>query len=122
MHRLLFLLFLLAPCAYGDDSFPNELNVLRGTILLQFLIDRGQTGKIRDAPNSYESMPLLGENPSNKRMNIYFSVAGLVVIGASYLIPKKYRKTFLYGVNGVQFSYVSHNYASGHGAEIKIKF
>lgn len=106
-------LFLLVLGSVNCQS--DELNILRGTFALQLVLDRIQTQKIANDPNAYESNFALGKEPSIRRQNIYFPVAGLIVIGASYFITAEYRKPYMYFFNGLQLGYVSNNLSAGYG-------
>jgi len=84
-------------------------------ILSTFLLcaDWRQSYNMADQRNFRESNVILGERPSTKKVNLYFTgmVAANVAVG--YALPKKHRNVFWASVAAIEASYVANNIALG---------
>lgn len=106
-------LIILVFTVIANPVCADDLNGLRASFLILMKADKEQTKKIVKSDFAYESNFILGKNPSPKKQDLYFKIASLGVISASYLLPKKWRKPALIAANIIQFSFVSHNISAG---------
>ena len=86
------------------------------TVLL--IGDWMQTREIVRNPNLYEMNLFLGEEPSMRKVDLWFTgaIATNAVIGLN--LPKKYQKFWFSGVSIVEFGFNVNNYQLG----IKYKY
>ena len=115
----LSLLILLSGCATFDeynrpDPWTKDQILLQGVSTTLNIIDWGQTLDIADNHDKYyEINPIIGKHPSRGRVNTYFTLATLIKIGITHILPSKWRKWWL-GANIMISGYlVNHNYQIG---------
>jgi hypothetical protein len=77
-------------------------------------LDWGQTRYAARNPSRYsERNPLMGEQPSTAKVDQYFTLASLLMVGMTYILPRSERRVFLSGVIVVETSAVVSNYRIG---------
>jgi hypothetical protein len=82
-------------------------------------LDWGQTRYAARNPSRYsERNPMMGDHPSTARVDQYFALASLLMVGATYILPRSERRVFLSGVIVVETSAVVSNYRIG----VKVDF
>jgi hypothetical protein len=92
---------------------------LAGGAATMMMIDWAQTRYAARNPHRYsERNPMMGEHPSTARVDQYFALASLLMVGATYVLPRRERRLFLSGVLVVETSAVVNNYQIG----VKIDF
>jgi hypothetical protein len=77
-------------------------------------IDWRQTQRIANSPEKWRELnPVLGEHPTQKRVNVYFFSAIVAHTVIAALLPKECRKNWQYFWTGAQGAAVSWNYRQG---------
>lgn len=136
MRFLLLGLILFASTARAGDDWTTGDTVRQAVVTGLLIADWGQTrwnvkhesdcntpsglyprNPICDALR-YETNPLLGQNPSMGRVNIYFSAAIVGHAAISYALPRGWRDGWQYVWIGIEANQVNRNRSIG----IKIDF
>lgn len=86
-----------------------SLNDLRYSFSGLMLVDKLQTEEIVRNDKFIEINPILGENPSTLKQNLYFGGVLIIVNTISYYLPKDAAKFLLVGANLIQISQTSAN-------------
>jgi len=73
-------------------------------------VDWYQTSSALNRPDAHESNPILGERPSQGKINTYILAGALAHVGASYLLPAKWRRYFQNVSIGLESVAVGSNY------------
>ena len=114
--------FLLAAtaAAHAQSTTWTALDYsLAGGAATMMALDWAQTRYAARHPSRYsERNPIIGEYPSTAKVDQYFALASLLMIGASYVLPRRERRLFLSAVLVVETSAVVNNYQIG----VKIDF
>ncbi len=77
-------------------------------------LDWAQTRYAVRHPSRYsERNPIMGEHPSTTKVDQYFALASLLMVGVTYVLPRPERRLFLGGVLVVETSAVVSNYRIG---------
>lgn len=69
--------------------------------------------------NCSERNPILGRNPSIKRVDTYFAVTALAHVAISHALPEEWRKGWQYVTIGMQAGAVGRNYSIGLNIDFK---
>lgn len=113
LASLIFLgLTLFIPVNSVFAEMQEEDKLLFNSFLALELIDWAQTLEIARNEDYIETNPILGENPSEKEVNLYF----ISCIGINYMIAKsdwKYKKLWLTLATALQAYCTTHNYRMG---------
>lgn len=94
MKKLVFLfsvLLLRSSIVKADEWKTADTALLSGAVVM-LSVDWAQTLYIVNHPAYHETNPLLGRHPSSGKVNLYFAGAIATTIGASILLPEKYRR------------------------------
>jgi hypothetical protein len=92
---------------------------LGGGAATMMLIDWAQTRYAARHPDQYsERNSAIGEQPSTAKVDQYFALASLLMVGVTYVLPRHERRLFLGGVLVVETSAVVSNYRIG----VKVDF
>jgi len=112
MKILICLFFLLTSCATwttGDTVRESSWVVIN-------TIDWGQTLEMAKNPNEFkEHNPILGNHPSQGRVNVYMASSTLAHIGVSSLLPQNIRPWWQYITIGFSGACVINNLRAGIG-------
>jgi hypothetical protein len=84
---------------YAWSATNYTLEALTATSLL---IDRDQTQQIASHPDLIETNRILGQHPSNTKINTYFALMELGQLGIADVLPNPYRNIFLGTVTTVE--------------------
>jgi hypothetical protein len=112
MNFLLIFLFipLLSNFAFAYDSWDNTDKYLLALTLVSITADSVTTHESLKHEDTYETNPLLGEHPSDRKL-VLFSFANMVTVTiVAHLFPTYYRKWFLGIVTGIKFGSAYWNY------------
>lgn len=93
MKKVLFLLlFLFSPLiANAGEKWSNSDIALESTWQILHILDWRQTIQIARNPDRYwERNPLLGEHPSEQKVNLYFLVGAVLHPIVTEVLPNKY--------------------------------
>lgn len=109
MKKFIWLLFFAACSAQADDW--GQGDTVRQLALTGTLIaDYGQTRSISRIPGLWERNKVLGRNPSDEKIALYFIGAGLVSYKVARALPAGWqRQTFQYGVIALQVAVIAKN-------------
>lgn len=113
IKKILLLLLLVSSPLKADEIL--NLNIAATSLLVADWI---QTRKIIKNKNAYETNYILGESPSRRAVNIYFSLTTITIIKTSYLLPDKYKKIFLISIISTQASYIKNNLTLGFSLKL----
>ena len=118
MKWLLTFLLVLSNAVHAENTpWSTSEKALFATYTALSIADWKQTKSFPDYPGIYETNPLLGENPSSKKVDLFF----LANIAAVYLISdyaNEHRTTFLVVSNVGRAAFVHRNLSLG----VKIGF
>jgi len=77
-----------------------------------------QTRYIANHPQTYyETNPVLGDQPSQEKVDRYFFTTALLHSWIAYSLPSRYRKWFQYSTIIMETGYVGHNASIGIGID-----
>lgn len=76
------------------------------------IVHRADTG-CDGQPTCIERNPILGRNPSIKRVDTYFAVTALAHVAISHALTHEWRNGWQYITIGVEAGYVGNNYSIG---------
>ena len=113
---ILILLVLLTSCA--TDPWTKKDTAYQGAFLAVTAIDWLQTKEVVRNPNYYEINPVLGCNPKQNNVDLYFAGCAIANTAIAYYLPKEYRRIWQCLWIGFEAGYVNYNYSGG----IRIKF
>jgi len=116
MKVIITILILTLSCssALAFDRWDNTEKVMGGMYLLATAVDWRQTVNIAHNPDKYyEKNDILGEHPSEARVNRYFLLATIVKLGIAHVLPHTIRKIWLGAIFVVSANCVKNNHALG---------
>lgn len=73
------------------NNWSIQDTILQSSLVTLLYIDCQQTKWISKTKGHKEANPFLGENPSNKKINLYFISYGILHTGVSYILPSVIR-------------------------------
>ena len=96
------------------DEWTTKDTVLESVYMVLHVVDWAQTRHIADNPDLfYENNPLIGRNPSRRRVDMIFLVGAILHPIVSYNMPKGWRDVW-FGVSiGLELACVSNNFKIG---------
>lgn len=112
-NLLIILLLVLVPMslwAWKPDKWEAEDTLLQGIFITFLILDCNQTYYRQGYK---EENIILGEYPSNKKVNLYFISYGILHTGIAYILPKPYRNYWQLLCIGVESNTVYYNYKIG---------
>ncbi len=115
---LIIIFFLSVAPAYCGDEWTTEDTAYQSAFLAITAIDWLQTKEIARDPAHKESNPILGSNPGQNEIDMYFAGCAIAHTAIAYYLPRKYRRIWQYVWIGVEAGYVGYNYNAG----IRINF
>ena len=120
MKKLLisFLICLIPTITFAADEWTKKDTAYQAAFLTLMAADWLQTKEIARNPNYHERNFVLGRNPSQNEVDIYFLSTSILHTGIAYCLSKKYRRYWQYIFIGVEAGCVGHNYSTG----IRINF
>jgi len=120
--KTLAALLLLWPCLATAQLLPDlprastsrdwsDADTARQTALtLTLYADYAQTRSITRIPGLYEHNPILGPQPSDRRISAYFLTSAVLAYGTARALPAGWpRSGFQYGVIALQVAVILHN-------------
>jgi hypothetical protein len=78
-------------------------------------VDWAQTLNIQTDPTRHELNPILGQHPSQNKINKYFIITGLGHAAIAYMLSPTYRKIFEISTITLEVGTVGHNITVGVG-------
>ena len=108
--KIIIVVVLVLGCvqAFADEWVKEDTE--REAVYAALLIaDWRQTQDIARHANIEESNEILGEHPTNGRINRYFVVANTLQLSIAYALPAAWRKAWQYSGIGFEFAMVRHN-------------
>ena len=116
MKKLLtiILICLMFPTTISaQDKWVKKDTIYQATFLTLMAVDYLQTKEIARNSNYYERNLILGKNPSQNEVDLYFLSTAILHTGIAYYLPKKYRRYWQGVFIGIQIGCVGHNYNIG---------
>jgi hypothetical protein len=98
---------------FSGSKWTTLDTILQSTYAFTLIADWAQTRQICKFDNLQESNPIMGRNPSNKTINIFFVGNFLIHTTISYFLPKPYRTVWQAYFIGVEKEAIEHNKNSG---------
>lgn len=101
MKKLLFVLFYCTTCC--ADPLTKAQNAFELAFTGELIADYQQSSQLGGACThienckTYETNPLLGREPSNDRLRLYFAGVALTHYGITWALPERYRLPFQTG-------------------------
>lgn len=96
------------PAAASD--WTKEDTAWQATYLALHVADWGQTRDAAAQPGRYaEQNPMLGEHPSQKRIDSYFAATAILHTAVAYALPPDWRRTWQHITIGVEAGVVCRN-------------
>ena len=117
MKRLIIILCLLATPACADEWTQKDIQYQAVFVALTS-VDWLQTKEISRNPKFYERNIILGGNPDQNKIDIYFTSCLLAHSAIAYYLPRKYRRIWQVCWIGMEVGTSCHNVAAG----VRIKF
>ena len=111
--RYLIILILFAGCTLTPDKWSAQDYAMQSLVVGTKAVDWLQTKEIARNDDYYERNPILGENPSQTEVNLFFLAGSILETGAVHFTKSEYRpyvQTIFIGVNS---AFVIHNYSIG---------
>ncbi len=117
---IILYMIVINSCAtgYKHDPLTTSDYVLGSTALIFHGVDWLQTKTGIKQSNISESNIMLGANPSQKNIDLYFVTTGIGMSMLTWYLPKGYRKTTLLVWNSMGIITILHNNSIG----VKITF
>lgn len=84
-------------------------------------IDWMQTKEFR-AEGRKEANPILGEEPSQERVDVLIAAAILGHIFVAWALPSEYKETWIISFTVIEAVAVYHNYSQGYGPKLSVNF
>jgi hypothetical protein len=116
MLKLIILLLIATPC-YAADPWTREDTYREAAYLTLLAADWAQTRSFRRAGHS-EANALLGERPSQSRVDSIILLTGIAHVGIVHALPSNWRDSFQIVSIGLEIFAVQHNVSVG----IKARF
>lgn len=111
---IMALLLAIAAPVHAADPWSKSDITREAVYLVLHTIDWKQTRYASEHPDRFvEQNPILGERPSEKRIDTYFLTTALLHVSAVHFMPEKWRPAFQYFWIGVEVGAVSNNYRIG---------
>ncbi len=107
------LLCLVALPAMAHDPWTTQDTILEGLFLAQLAVDRAQTLDLKNHPDKYETNPMLGNRPTDRRINRHFLMVALLHPAISYALPKNARTGFQFVSVTVEAYAIGNNFSIG---------
>ena len=87
------------------------------SLMAAFLITRAadwsQTRRIDDTPDLQESNPIMGDHPSDGRVDSFFTWTTAATVGLSLILPPEWRRSMLAGFSLANTVVVANNHRLG---------
>lgn len=110
------MVLVLATDAVIAESWTKKDSQRQWLYLSTHSMDWLQTRYIANHPEVYyETNPILGEQPSQEKVDSYFLSTALLHSWIAYSLPANYRKWFQYSTIVMETGYVGHNVSLGIG-------
>lgn len=120
MKYLLGLVLIIPACCNADgffkhDPWTKEDTMREAAYLVLHVVDWGQTRNIvnRREEGYWEINPILGKQPSIKRVDSYMAFSAIAHVGIAYVLPQKWRARFQYTTAGIKTGLVIYNNSAG---------
>lgn len=117
MAKLILVLILLAP-SLASAQWTKEQKTIGAIALTALAVDYAQTRTIVNDPRWEEANPLLGDNPSMRKVNLYFVAVPIISYLALDALPSEKRTIALRIIAASELAIVGHNVHLG----IKMSF
>lgn len=91
----------------------DPVSVALATALAFTAADWNQTTHIHDDPFRPETNVVLGQHPSQGRINRYYAAFSAGEVLLAYKLPQPYGERAMWITAGVEAGYVAHNYKVG---------
>jgi len=119
MKKLIILILLILPVApVCADEWTQKDTQYQVVFIALTAVDWLQTKEIARNPRFSETNPLLGGNPNQQKIDIYFASSILAHTAISYYLPRKYRRIWQVCWIGIEAGTSWHNVAAG----VRIEF
>ena len=107
--------FVIALCCSNAnaDKWTSRDTAYQGTAITLLAVDWLQTKEIARNPEYHETNPILGRNPKQSEVDLYFAGCAIGHTLVAYYLPQKYRRWWQYVWIGVQSGYVCQNIIMG---------
>lgn len=112
-YLLILIILLMAFPVYATDEWTRKDTAYQGAFLTLMAADYLQTKEIARNPRYHESNPILGRNPSQNDVDIYFLATTLLHTSIAYYLPKEYRRIWQCFWIGIETGCVRHNINAG---------
>ena len=106
---LLSLLLLTLPTLSKANDWTTNDTIRQTAVLSTFSLDYAQTRDIKNHAWAYETNPILGRHPSDRRITLYFLSASVIHTGIAYKLPPDWRRGFQYTTLALQLAVIAHN-------------
>ena len=117
VKKLIIILCLLSTPVCADEWTRTDTQY-QGVFVALTAVDWLQTKEIASNPKFSETNLILGGNPDQNKVDVYFASCLLAHSAISYYLPKKYRRYWQCVFIAVEVGYVGHNVNAG----VRIEF
>lgn len=97
------------PLASQASDWSQNDSIRQKIVLTSFYVDYLQTKDIKNHPGMYETNPILGAHPSNRRIASYFILAAAGHSILAYNMKPEMRRNFQYATIALQIAVILHN-------------
>lgn len=120
MKTAIILTLLLVPALSQADDWTKEDTIREVAYLALHVADWGQTRNIANRGNIYHEVnPILGRNPSIKKVDSYFALTAIAHVIVSYSLPRGWRDAFQYSTAGFEAGVAMKNNSIGLKVDFK---
>lgn len=98
-----------APTISQASDWSEGDSIRQKIVLTTFYVDYLQTKDIKNHPGMYETNPILGAHPSNRRIGGYFVLAAASHSYIAYNLRPEWRRPFQYATIALQVAVILHN-------------
>ena len=105
-------LMLFIGCA-SSAPWSKTDKILWGTAISLKTVDYMQTKKLVKDPLHHEKNPILGENPSQNTIDLYFATTAIGLTIIAHKLPPKWRKGWLVAASVISGICIARNFSIG---------
>jgi hypothetical protein len=102
-----------APRWWQKNEWTHTDTALQLSYTALHIADWGQTLDIANHPNTIETNPILGNNPTRGEINAYFASTLALHWLIARVLPQKWRSQFQLGTIALEFDVISENHSAG---------
>ena len=120
---ILCALFFVPSISWAFGSWNQETTARELCFLFSLSTDWKQTLDISKNPDKFsESNPILGSNPDERKVHMYFASCAISHALIAYMLPPKYSRLWQVTWIGIQSSVTDHNKNNGIDPDMSMEY